>query len=145
MNKNIILIGLILTTQSFSYEKIYKWTDENGLLHYSSKKPENNTSSLMRIKQSKPPLSTSIESQINDSEGDEKIQSYYDQKDERKLKDINRKKQCKYSKIDLADLQSLGKCGWINRETGESYTHISNDKRAEITASLQKKIGKYCQ
>ncbi|KZY61541.1 MULTISPECIES: DUF4124 domain-containing protein [unclassified Oleiphilus] len=40
--KRLLFIALLCSLSTLAYGQIYKWTDEQGRVHYSDKKPESN-------------------------------------------------------------------------------------------------------
>lgn len=49
----ILTLVLIITTPAMS-SGFYKWTDENGKIHYGSQRPENATAERMKLKITEP-------------------------------------------------------------------------------------------
>lgn len=49
----ILTLALIITTPAMS-SGIYKWTDENGKIHYGSQRPEDTASEKMKLQISEP-------------------------------------------------------------------------------------------
>ncbi|GAA4816228.1 hypothetical protein GCM10011365_00920 [Marinicella pacifica] len=131
-------------------QKYYKWTDENGSIHYSTEKPENNQTEELDISTKQPdvpvePIRAHAESETSD-EPEEK--SYLEQRREKKQKakklaQENRER-CLDAKHIVNRYQQQVRMSRIDRETGEKI-YLDDTKRASIIKSAQQAVRKYCR
>jgi hypothetical protein len=158
MNNKIIFTGIITTALyivllSPSYAEIYKWVDQNGLVHYGEqpgntdakkvpirnnvttkpraiKKPENNGN--------KNTQSNSLKNQNGDNTGKQPAES--------KKPGISKKEKnrlCKEAKSDIAAINSRGRMREINAK-GE-YRYLSENERQQRLTAAKKKQREYCR
>ncbi len=145
MLKKMTVCFLVLYS-SFSVAEIYKWTDEQGQVHYGDK-------SVVSAKQMEVDTSKQGHIKINDSrEGkrqklldayadDHKREKIAKTKHQKKLK--KQKKKCVKSKDQLKRYERASSLYDLDKE-GNRIT-ISNMEREKRTMALHDKIKKYCK
>ncbi len=65
--------------------------------------------------------------------------------EERKKQLKERKKTCKNAQNKLKKLRNLGKCGWVDEETGKAYNHITDKERAKLDRKYSRQKSKLCR
>ena len=60
-----LILFVLLGFQQKAYSEIYKWTDENGQVHYTNKKPKNKALERVQLKQSPNIYTSQNISQVN--------------------------------------------------------------------------------
>jgi hypothetical protein len=143
----LILAMLFLNTAN-AKQKYYKWTDENGSIHYSTEKPENSQTDVLDISTRQPdiPAKTPQPEPQKSDETEEK--SYLEQRREKKqqaqkLAEKNRER-CLDAKHAVTRYQQQVRMSRIDRETGEKI-YLDDAKRAEIIKRAQQAVRKYCR
>lgn len=135
----ILLLGLFF--QSSVYAEVYKWTDENGQVHYGEQ-PGSVNAETVTIRQNETTKPRPIKKDEKDSEKDdaaakepEMVEVEIPAKEKRQL--------CRQAKGDIETINSRGRMREIN-EKGE-YIYLSEkDKQARLSAA-RKRIDKYCR
>ena len=56
----LLLMMLFLCSPALAADKVYKWTDENGVVHYDAKPPEQAEAQTVDIRRAPPPPPATI-------------------------------------------------------------------------------------
>ncbi|MCB1641339.1 MAG: DUF4124 domain-containing protein [Xanthomonadales bacterium] len=64
----LLLMMLLLSSPLLAADKVYKWTDENGVVHYDAKPPEQGDSQTVDIRRAPPPPPATVEDQTAPTE-----------------------------------------------------------------------------
>ena len=64
----LLLTLLFLSTPLLAADKVYKWTDENGVVHYDAKPPEQGEAQTVDIRRAPPPPPATVENQVAPTE-----------------------------------------------------------------------------
>ena len=144
---SIITTFLCLLFQASSYAEIYKWTDENGQVHYGEH-PGNTGAEKVTIRQNettKPRPINKAEEDIAESDkkntdpqteaSGELVEIPPSKKEKRKL--------CNEAKSDLAAINSRGRMREINKK-GE-YVYLTEQQRQQRLSAARKKQGEFCR
>lgn len=146
----IFLIALLNANIVLAKQKYYKWTDENGSIHYTTEKPEHTTTDELDISTNQPVLNQKIDrpepDRSNDSDEPEE-KSYLEQHREKKqqakkIANKNRER-CLDAKHAVTKYQQQVRMSRIDRETGEKI-YLDDDKREQIIKRAQQAVRKYC-
>lgn len=85
-----LLAGLVCLAQA---EELYKWVDENGVVHYDTRAPEGESVTSLELERSSPASSDNVYSEVieaqqqrNEARALEREQSRLDREDERESK-----------------------------------------------------------
>jgi hypothetical protein len=73
MVKSAVLIAVLLLAgmaQALAADKVYKWTDDNGVVHYSATPPEETQAEAVDIRRGPTPPPASVEARVGSSEAD---------------------------------------------------------------------------
>jgi len=131
----ILTLTLVLTTPAIS-SGIYKWTDENGKIHYGSQRPEDASSERMKLKLSEP--SPTSEKSENDKETNNTGVTEVDDKanQERIVYCANERKRLKTVKKNkvIHEKDATGK-----------VIKLASKERNQRIAKIQANISKYCK
>jgi len=147
MLKQIITISLLFSGAINSVNaEIYKWTDEQGNVHYGDKPVVDSTEMEINIsKKSNGKISQSRE------ESRQKLLDAYDEdnkreaqeKDKLKKQKKKQKKNCTYAKDRLRHYERARSLYDLDKE-GNRVT-MSNADREKVTSDLRNKIKKFCK
>ncbi|KAA3637992.1 MAG: DUF4124 domain-containing protein [Proteobacteria bacterium] len=145
-----LMTVLLMSNAVIAKQKYYKWTDENGSIHYSTEKPENDKTDELEISTKQPvvpqkPQEAQPEGSENPEETEEK--SYLEQHREKKqqakkLAEENRER-CLDAKHTVNRYQQQVRMSRIDRETGEKI-YLDDAKREQIIQRAQQAVRKYC-
>jgi len=145
MLQKIVIVCVLFLSATCCYAEIYKWVDEQGVIHYGDK-PVNNS------KEMDVNISKQGHIKINNKREQKRqklLESYADdQQREEKEKEKSKKKKkklersCVQSKDMLKQYERARSLYNLNKE-GERVT-ISSEERLRKTNNLRNKINKYC-
>jgi len=145
MLQKIVIISVLFLNPAYCYAEIYKWVDEQGVIHYGDK-PVNNS------KEMEVNISKQGNIKINNKREQKRqklLESYADdqQREEKEKEKLKKKKKklersCVQSKDMLRQYERARSLYNLNKE-GERVT-ISSEERLRKTDSLRNKINKYC-
>lgn len=142
-----LLITLLLFFSSLTNAGVYKWTDENGNVHYGDK--PTTSSEQLNISTEKSTRSSMTDEareerrqRISDSLTDDRLERNK-KKAEAKKKKAKLNSQCVYAKDRLKRYQRAGRLYNLDKE-GNRVT-LSDKSRDKTIASLQKEIRKNCK
>lgn len=151
MFKTLILVVVVLFSSQLAAEKIYKWVDENGQIHYASQKPANQQVETVKLRT--PPKAapkTDAEATNPDPDATAGSADEVDAEAEAAAKarlaaadKINNKKQCELARKNYAALNASVRVSRTN-EQGETV-RMTDDERVKAMQAAQQGIKKYCQ
>ncbi|HHL31327.1 MAG TPA: DUF4124 domain-containing protein [Oceanospirillales bacterium] len=129
-------------------EKFYKWTDANGNIHYTDKKPENQNSAVVKVKDlPTQPQSHNI-NQPSDAEGSEKkttqekLDEYAKQNKKARNKAHIKKQRCREAKQQLQKYKAS--ISYRKKEPlSGGYIYLTEDKKAKQKARNNRRIKQY--
>ena len=142
---------VLLASQSFSIfaEGIYKWTDENGQVHFSSKPPDNDNSAT-EINLPKNKLNTiPVTSEERKRKQQNLIRALTEERQlkeearaEKKQDEAKRKRQCLVAKDRLKSYERANLIYNLN-EKGERV-YMSDKDRDRSVAEFRRKVSELC-
>lgn len=130
-------------------EKFFKWTDADGTIHYSQKKPPETKVSEVKIHDS---VSKSPQSKQNDANestepeksAEEKQIDAYNQALKEKTQKFQNKANCKIAKNNLLELQRTIRVSRVDPKTGERI-RLGDNERVQMMATAKQQIKNLCQ
>ncbi len=153
MNKRLrtasMLTALLLMLYQVSlFAGIYKWTDENGQVHYGQN-PGAMNAEKMTIRSNettKPRVIKTPENQLengaqNSTDAPEEIQP--ETFVEKKIPEKERRHLCQQAKGDIASINSRGRMREINAK-GE-YRYLTEEQKQQRLNAAKKRKKKYCR
>ncbi|VAW46448.1 hypothetical protein MNBD_GAMMA02-1326 [hydrothermal vent metagenome] len=157
MFKTLILVVVVLFSSQLTAEKIYKWVDEKGQIHYSSQKPVDQEAESMKLKKAPrvvPKAATEAESQaveVGDKATDaENAEAEAEAAAKAAAKatlaeadKINNKTQCDLARKNSDALNASVRVSRTN-EKGE-VVRMTDDERVNALQKAQQGIKRYCQ
>lgn len=151
MKTIILILGLLTLNQSIAKNKIYKWTDVNGNVHYSQDKPQDTVVNEVKINKGKSKSKTveKVASEIiseapETKSADEKAIDDYNKNEQARAAKNQNKENCKIAKKNLATLQKTRRIRKIDPETGESI-QMDDSQRIAALKSAKKLISDICK
>ena len=139
------LILSLVISPSVVNAGIYKWTDENGKIHYGSQRPKDAPAERMKLHIPEP--ASQPEAQQDAEEGDQQG----DQKKEAPLKDDGdqekaNKERAAYCANERKRLQTLVKNKEVyEKDTSGKVNKVSSDARNQRLSKIKANIDKYCK
>lgn len=157
MYRILIMAMIVMISSQVSAEKIYKWVDEKGQIHYSSTKPVDQQVETVKVKKGPKikPQAQSTETDpgtdtMNNPEGDAAADAEVDAAAEEAARKqlaaadiINNKKQCDLARSNLDALNATVKIARKN-EQGE-LVRMTDDERVNAMKTAQQGIKQYCK
>ena len=153
MKKMIIFISLIFTLQTMAKEKIYKYVDAQGIIHYTKNKPENKASSEVKIYKAKKKTTTEQDDAKDDAKGDKKDDSKlteeqkkvkaYNEKERARVKAEQDRQNCIIARKNLETLNKSTRVRKTNPVTGEEII-IENSELDDMIEQTKQKIQDLC-
>lgn len=148
----LILMGCLLQLSlntSFAGDKFYKWTDENGNVHYSNTKPDDQYTSEINVK-STDPIPQILENDLEESPNHnikttkQKLDDFSKKnKDSKKLAAENLKK-CKAARKYLEKYSKQERFSRVDPKSGKKI-YLDDVKRAQFIRDSKTSIRKYCK
>lgn len=126
-----------------SAEKIYKWVDEDGQIHYSSQKPVGHEAEAVKVKKgpkvtpAEPGKQAATDTQNTDEDAAAKAQLA-------KTDAENMRRLCEQAKKNMAALNATVRVSKIDEKTGESV-RMTDEQRVEAMKNAQKAFKEYCK
>ena len=156
MFKTSILVLVVLFSSQLAAEKIYKWVDEKGQIHYASQKPAGQEVETVKLKKvpkaapkAVPEAASEAEDESSDAanpEVDSEVEAAAKAAAKAKLAEadkINNKKQCELARKNYAALNATVRVLRTN-DKGESV-RMTDDERVNAMQAAQQAIKQYCQ
>ena len=143
----VSFITLLLFFSSLANAGIYKWTDENGRVHYGDKPATDGEELNIQVKESVAPIKNDEtrkerRQRISDSMTDDRLDRKK-KKDEAKKKKAKSNRQCVQAKDRLKRYKRAGRLYNLDKDGNRRI--LSDKSRDNSIASLQKKISKNCK
>ena len=148
----ILLITMLLFFSAWVNAGIYKWTDENGKVHYGDK--PTTSSERLNISLEKSNNATTNNANTGDETREERRQRISDsmtedrlardkKKSEDKQKKADKKRQCNQSKDSLRNYKKANRLYDLNKEGGRDM--LSDASRKKAISNLEKEIRRNCR
>ncbi len=149
------LLSVLLITAIFTpwlvTAGIYKWTDENGNVHYGGQRPADATSERMKIKTGETPYGD--ETTAKDKKDKAKLKPG-EKKEEKKaqaskppeppkISKKEKKRRCAEARQNLATIETRGRVR-VKTEDGSSR-HLTPKERDKRVATERKEVSKNCK
>lgn len=148
INKMLVSSIIFSISVSLAQAGVYKWTDEQGNVHYGDK-PDGAASQELRLKQSTPNsgVGTDGSRRLHQQRLLESMTRERKQKEQVKAKEkqaqAQAEQQCKRAKQRLAMIRQAGGVYSLN-EQGERVVY-NDEQRTQATAKAQAAVKKYCK
>lgn len=144
---SIITVFLCLLFQTSSYAEVYKWTDENGQIHYGEH-PGNTGAKKVTIRQNETTKPRPINKAEEDTAESDKKNSDQQAEASGELVEVppskkEKRKLCNQAKSDMAAINSRGRMREINKK-GE-YVYLTEQQRQQRLSAARKKQGEFCR
>jgi hypothetical protein len=148
MIKPIALLSLLIFASQLQAEKIYKWVDENGQIHYSSKKPPGTEVETMKVSKGPkvtPPAAEEAPVDPNepvdpeaDAEAEAQARAQLAQSDA-----VNRKRLCDQARNNLNALNTSVRVQRVDEKTGQTV-RMTDEQRVTAMKNAQQAVKEYC-
>lgn len=145
----ILLLTFILSAQVTANQKIYKWTDANGNVHYSEDKPVDTEVKEIKVNtgKSRPKV---VEKKIPDEQtsepksADELAVDEYNKNEQERVAKMQNQENCKVAKKNLTTLQQTVRVRKLDPKTGE-YARMGDTQRLNALKSAKKLVSDVCK
>jgi hypothetical protein len=151
------LLSVLLAAAIFSpiivTAGVYKWTDENGNVHYGSQRPADTASERMNIDSGKQPYADPTATEEADEAGkkpgeenkkEEKAQAAAPKAPEKqKIPKKEMQARCAQARKSLQTISTRGRAR-VKQPDGTSR-HVTDQERAANLAQVKKNVARYCK
>lgn len=149
--KNIVITCILLL---FSYqlmaEKIYKWVDKDGNIHYSAQKPVNQDVETVKVRKGPRVKDQDSQQEQTDIKGVQPLQSGSDDEAEAQARDKlaqadaqNKIKMCEQARQNMSALNATVRVTRVDPNTGETV-RMTDEERVQAMTNAQRAIDQYC-
>jgi hypothetical protein len=144
----ILLFIMLISNAATAKQKYYKWTDEQGNIHYTSEKPEGKKVNEVKVGTIQPKSPQNVDVPDKEEKGMFKeksnLEKHYERKKIAEKKAQKNKSQCQQAKQAVKKYQQKVRMGRTDKETGERV-YLEDSQREEIIQSAKKAVKKYCK
>ncbi|WP_395374291.1 DUF4124 domain-containing protein [Marinicella sp. W31] len=142
--KKTIVVLLFLCAMPLAAQKIYKWVDENGQVHYSSQKPPGQDAEKLNIKAHDPEPPAPAEEEGAEAPAEEEEADDATKAELAKLDKANLQRSCQQARSNLASLQNSYRVAQVDPKTGETV-RLSDSQRASALKRARDNIKEFCK
>lgn len=146
----IILIIMFTYTQVDAKQKIYKWTDEEGNVHYTEKKPQDKQIEEVKVYKRKPTPKTNKKDNNKTAKPDEELTTEqkaameFNQAEQERVQKIQDRENCKIAQKNKETLEKSVSVKKKNPATGE-YIKMDKSEIKKKLREVNKAIKKLCK
>ena len=135
-------LTLSMITSPTHAGKVYKWTDENGIIHYGDKRPEGAQTETLKVESRSSAPRPSLEDQLNSLEDQEKKESLVKQEQE-KAKEAEEQSQlrCNQAKNNLQTIENNAR---IRIEENGELRYMTPEEIAKKKEDMNKIVEEAC-
>ena len=155
MSKLITMAIILVISSPVWAEKIYKWVDENGQIHYSSQKPENQPVETVKIR--KGPTVTpqpaeeqasedgaAVAEELTDEEIEEEAAAEEAARKQLAEADrVNNRKQCELARRNYDALNATTRV--TRRDANGQVVRMTDDERVNALKNARLGIQRFCK
>lgn len=130
-----LLAGLIfISFTAVATTKVHKWTDENGVTHYSEMPPENTAAKVITLRGVSGPAKTASTSTTESADAADPAENTDDSSATKLAEETKaiRQKNCAIAKSNLTTLENTGRIREKDPETGDYRFLPEEEKLAQI-------------
>jgi len=145
--KHAFIIATAILTSSMIISpaqagKVYKWTDENGTIHYGDKRPDGAQTETLKVESRSSAPRPSVEDQLNSLEDQEKRESLVKQEQE-KAKEVEEQNQlrCNQAKNNLQTIENNAR---IRIEENGELRYMTPEEIAKKKEDMIKIVEEAC-
>lgn len=133
-----------LLYQTSSYAGVYKWTDDQGVMHYSDQ-PNTPDAEKFTLQQNTTttPRTIKTDEQADEEKTTEAATTEPTEVVEKKIPIAEKRKLCNEAKSDIAAISNRGRMREVN--TKGEYVYLSEKQRQQRISAAKKKQSKYCR
>jgi len=151
MVKNFVIATLstviLFSSAAVLAEKIYKWTDAEGKVHYGSEKPADADAEKMKVNTDKTGVESGtalddLKQQVDDEAERIKEEGIPAQPPVPSLSMKEVKKRCQAAKQDLATIQSRGQLR--ERDANGEIRYVSDEDKQRRVKAAKQQVREYC-
>ena len=139
---------ILFSSATVIAEKIYKWTDAEGNVHYGSEKPADAAAEKMKVDTSKTGVDRGaaalddLKQQVDDDAEKIKEEGIPAQPPVPSLPMKEVKKRCQDAKQDLATIQARGQLR--ERDANGEISYVSEEEKQRRTKAAKQQVKEYC-
>ena len=146
-SKYFFLTMLVALSSATAYAGVYKWTDEDGKIHYSQTRPSSDIEAeSLRIHGRKPQSDSTSDTDADKKKAEDKKKEQSDKKQESKLNAENAKNAkavCQTARKRLSIMKSTGRIR--ERDEKGNVNYLSDKQKKASMKKEQEVIKKFCK
>jgi len=148
----ILFLTLLLTSQTIAQQKIYKWTDADGKVHFTEKKPVDTQVKEIKVNTSKSKPKTNKVETSEEKTGDtdtaakskdQQAVDEYNKSEQERVSKLQNQENCKVAKKNLSTLERTNRVRKVDPTTGESV-RMDDTQRNKALDAARKLIKDVC-
>ena len=138
-----VALGLTLsvTAPVFAQNKVYKWTDENGVVHFSKTPPPEGQAEQVRLRRA-PRAPQPGEEAESAGTADQELFAESDQPDNSGVERENRERACQKGRNMLEQIEPRPRVFRVDGEGNRTY--LSDEERLELLEEARQLIADNC-
>ena len=144
------LLITVMSTPLAVTAGIYKWTDEQGNVHYGSQRPEDATAERMKIESDKPPATE--KNAAKDTGKEPKKEGEAEKKPEAvppkaavepKISKKEKQRLCQQARGDMQTIEARGRVREMDESGNTRY--LTDQERTKRLSATRADVNKYCK
>ncbi len=140
-----VALGLTLAMAgpAAAQNKVYKWTDENGVVHFSKTPPPEGQAEQVRLRRA-PPAAAEAAAQAEASAGseDQELFAESDQPDNSGIERENRERACQKGRNMIEQIEPRPRVFRVDAEGNRTY--LSDEERLDLLEEARQLIADNC-
>ncbi len=121
-------------------ERVYKWTDENGTVHFTSTPPPGSQAERVKLRKAPPAPPSNDSTSASASQGELYAES--DQPDNSAIEEENRRIQCQKGRNMIAQIEPRPRVFRV--EEDGSRTYLLDEEREELLTEARDLVAEHC-
>lgn len=122
-------------------EKVYKWTDANGVVHFSKYPPKGGNAESMTLRTATPATATS-ENASADAEPEGELYAEAEPPDNRAIEEENRARQCARGQAMIAQIEPRPRVFRVSPDGTRTY--LSDQERLDLLEEARQLVNDHC-
>ena len=134
-------LALCAVAPAAAQSKVYKWTDENGVVHFSKTPPPKGDSEQIRLR-SDIPTPPAEAPEATAASGDEELFAESNQPDNSGVEEDNRERACQKGRNMLQQIEPRPRVFKVDAEGNRTY--LSDQERLDLLEQARQLIADNC-
>lgn len=137
----VMIATLLALGSTVAAERVYKWTDENGVVHFSASPPPDQQAERITVRSAPPtPVEAPEQSAGETPEGD--LFSEAEQPDNSGIEEDNRRKQCQKGRNMIAQIEPRPRVFSVDKDGNRTY--LADEERIALLQQARDLVAEHC-